>query len=404
MNVKNLTMITVLAVSYCLFSNEFFKFAAEIKQEKVSYRSRFACFLLVYLWFLIASYLELPLVLNWFVFLILLGLEVRLVFSFDFLVSYGLALFCVIMGLAVNVFFRSLASAVLRIPLRAFDNSDMATTMKSYPIFLGFMSMVLLLYGLRKIRFPEKLERMLHYKKSLVFYTRTEVIIYLFLMAQLLAYTQTGNDMGIKTWGIKSSLFSAIVLVITIIYSLRVASLHYYMERQHEIRNQLIQEKKDINNLWKLAYTDMLTGCHNRQLLNKRLEEYAGYGSTMTLAFIDINGLKTTNDQFGHMEGDRYLIDVAHILTDCITGLNIDLFRYGGDEFIMMSNTLDDNEVADLLTRANEQLIRIPAPYSRSISFGVVRGDCSDYKKMIDEADEMMYQHKLKYYEGLARA
>lgn len=196
MNVKNLIVITVLAVSYYLFSNEFFKFAAEIRQEKVSFRSRFVCFCFVYLWFLIASYLELPLVLNWFVFLIILGLEVRLVFSFDFLVSYGLALFCVIMGLAVNVFFRSLASILLNIPLRAFDNSDMATSMKSHPIFLGFMAMVLLLYVLRKIHFPEKLERMLHYKKSLIFYTRTEVIIYLFLMAQLLAYTQSGNDMA----------------------------------------------------------------------------------------------------------------------------------------------------------------------------------------------------------------
>lgn len=404
MNIKNLIMITVLAVSYYFFSNEFFKFAAEIKQEKVSYRCRFVCFFFVYLWFLTASYLELPLILNWFVFLILLGLEIRLVFAFDFLVSYGLALFCVIMGLAVNVFFRSLASILLRIPLRAFDNSDMATTMKSYPIFLGFMFMVVLLYVLRKIRFPEKLERMLHYKKSLVFYTRTEVIIYIFLMAQLLAYTQSGNDMGIKTWGIKSVLFSAVVLVITIIYSLRVASLHYYMDRQHEIRSQLIQDKKDINNLWKLAYTDMLTGCHNRQLLDKRLEEYAGYGSTMTLAFIDINGLKTTNDQYGHMEGDRYLIDVTRILADHIAGLNIDLFRYGGDEFVMMSSTLDEKEVTDLLTRASEQLVKIPAPYTRSISFGVVRGDCSEYQKLIDEADEMMYQHKLEYYEGMARA
>lgn len=404
MNVNNFIVITVLAVSYYLFSNEFFKFAAEIKQETVLYRSRFVCFFFVYLWFVVASYLELPLVLNWFIFLIILGVEVRLVFSYDRLVSYGLALFCVIMGLAVNVFFRSLVSVLLRIPLKAFDNNNLDSSMKSYPIFLGFISMVILLHVLRRIGFPQKLEQMLHYKKSLIFYTRTEVIIYLFLMVQLLAYTQSGNDMGIKTWGIKSALFSAIVLVITIIYSLRVASLHYYMERQHEIRNQLIQEKKDINNLWKLAYTDMLTGCHNRQLLNKRLEEYAGYGSPVTLAFIDINGLKTANDQYGHMEGDRYLIDVTRILTENTAGQNIDLFRYGGDEFVMMSNTLDSSQITDLLTRANQQLFKIPAPYTRSISFGVVCGNCSDYQKLIDEADEMMYQHKLKHYEDTARS
>lgn len=401
MNGRNLILITVLAVSYYFFSDQFFKFAAEIKQEKASFLSRFVCFFFVYLWFVAASYLELPLIINWFVFLIILGLEVRLVFSFDFLVSYGLALFCVIMGLAVNVFYRSFAAIVLNIPLNSFDN--LRSTMKSYPIFLGFLSMVLLLYALRQIHFPEKLKRLLHYKKSLVFYTWTEVFIYLFLMAQLLAYSHSGSDLGIKTWGIKSALFSAVLLVITILYSLRVASLHYYMDRQHEIRRQLIQEKLDINNLWKLAYTDMLTGCHNRQLLNKRLEEYAGYGSLITLAFIDINGLKAINDQYGHIEGDHYLVDVTRILTERIDGLNIDLFRYGGDEFVMISNTLDDKEVRNLLACINEQLLHTEAPYPRSISYGVVCGNCLEYQELIEKADEMMYRYKLKHYENMAQ-
>lgn len=402
MNGRNAVLIIILAVSYYFFSNEFFLFAAEIKKEKVSFQARFACFFFVYLWFVIASYLELPLILNWFVFLVLLGLEVHMVFSFDLLVSYGLSLFCVIMGLAVNVCFRSLTALLLMMPLEEFDN--MKSSMKSYPIFLGFVAMVFLLYALRKNHVPAKLKQMLRYRSSLVFYTWTEVVIYLFLMVQLLSYTQSGNNMGIKVWGIKSAVFSAIVLVITIIYSVRVATLHYYMDRQHEIRGRLIQEKRDINKLWALAYTDMLTGCQNRQLLNKRLEEYAGYGSQITLAFIDVNGLKTTNDQYGHMEGDHYLIDVSKILGEAIDGLNIDLFRYGGDEFVMMSNTLEENELLELLARANGRIQTASVPYARSISYGVVHGDCTEYQKLIDMADDLMYQYKLKYYENIARS
>lgn len=402
MDEKSLIQIALIAVSYYFFSNEFFKFSAEIKKETVSYRSRFVCFFIVYLWFVIASYLELPLAVNWFFFLMILGLEIHAVFSFDFLVSYGLSLFCIIMGLAVNVFFRSLASILLKIPLNTFDN--LKSTLKSYPIFLGFLVMVLLLNILRRIHFPSQLERMLRYRKSLVFYTWTEVFIYLFLMIQLLAYSQTGNDMGIKTWGIKSALFSIIVLVITIIYSLRVASIHYYMDKQHEIRSHLIQEKQDINKLWTLAYTDMLTGCSNRQLLDKRLEEYASYGSHITLAFIDVNGLKTTNDQYGHMEGDHYLTDVSRILSGIIDGHNVDLFRYGGDEFVMMSNTLNEAEITDLLARANEILKGGNETYSRSISYGVVSGDCTDYQSLITAADDKMYQYKLRHYEHMARS
>lgn len=402
MDGKALILIACIAVSYYFFSREFFQFASEIKKKEISRGTHFICFFIVFLWFLAASLLELPLVVNWLVFLILLGLEVRIVFSFDFLVSYGLALFCVIMGLAVNVFFRSAASILLKIPLYYFDN--VKYSIKSYPILLGFLVMVLFLHVLRRIHFSAQLERMLHYRKSLVFYTWSEFFIYLFLVAQLLAYTQSGNEAGIKTWGIKSALFSVFALMITIIYSLRVASLHYYMEKQHEIRSHLIQEKQDINMLWKLAYTDMLTGFHNRQLLEKRLEEYAGYGCCITLAFIDVNGLKSTNDRYGHMVGDSYLIKVTRILAQVSDGLNIDLFRYGGDEFIMLSNTRNVKEIEDLLVRANELLISEQNPdYSRSISFGIVHGDCSGYQKLIADADNLMYQYKTEHYQTMAR-
>lgn len=401
MNRYALILIIATAISYYFFSEGFFRFSSEIKKEKISYRARFVCFLIVYLWFLTASYLELPLVVNWFVFLVILGLEVHFLFSFDFMVSSGLSLFCVIMGLAVNVLFRSLASILLKVPLKAFDNE--LTTLKSYPIFLGFIFMGFLFYGLRRIHFSSQLERMLHYRKSLAFYTWTEVFIYLFLMIQLMAFSQFGNETGIKTWGIKSALFSGVVLVITIIYSLRVASLHYYMEKQHEVREQLIEEKQDINKLWRLAYTDILTGLNNRQMLDKRLEEYAGYGSYITLAFIDVNGLKVTNDQYGHIEGDRYLIEVARTISRLFEGLNIDLYRYGGDEFVTMSNTLGEEDIRMLLDKANEQLKNSPAPYSRSISFGVVRGDCMEYRKLISAADDMMYRYKVEHYEDMAR-
>lgn len=402
MNEKDLFKIVIMAVSYYLFSNEFFKFSAEIKGEKLSYQSRIICFLFIYLWFIIASYLELPLALNWFIFLLILGLELHTVFAFDFVVSYAVSMFCVIMGLAANVFFRSLISILFKLPLNVFDNT--LTTLKIYPIFLGFMFMVLLLYVLRRIHFSTQLERLLNYRKSLIFFTWTEIFIYLFLILQLLAYTQSGNEIGIKTWGIKSSLFSIFILIITNIYSLRVASLHYYMQKQHEVHDHLIQEKKDINNLWTLAYTDMLTGYNNRQLLDKRLEEYAGYGSIITLAFIDVNGLKITNDQYGHMEGDSYLISVTQVLSQVTDGLNIDLFRYGGDEFVMMSSTLSEAEVTYLLDRVNELLNNNSTPYVRSISYGVVRGNCSDYHKLIADADERMYQHKHKHYENMVRA
>lgn len=393
----------LIAGSYYLFSNEFFKFVADIKAEKIAYRVRFLSFFIVYTWFTAASIMELPLVVNWLVFCVILGLEVHVVFRYDYVVSYSVSLFCVIMGLAVNVFFRSLVAIMLKMPLSEFDQQ--ISNLKTYPILIGFVVMAVLLCVLRRRGFTSKLERMLNNRESLLFYAWTEVFIYVFLMIQLLLFTVSGDSVDIKIWGIKAALFSIITLIIANIYSLRVASLHYYMDKQHEMRVRLIQEKEDINKLWTLAFTDILTGCSNRQLLNKRLEEYAGYGGSVTLAFIDVNGLKTINDQYGHMEGDNYLFSVSKILLKVIGNRNIDLFRYGGDEFVMMSNTCCEEEITRLLEAANELLKKDDkTPYTSSISYGVVYGECMDYQKLIKTADDIMYKHKVKHYEDMVRA
>lgn len=114
----------------------------------------------------------------------------------------------------------------------------------------------------------------------------------------------------------------------------------------------------------------LLTGLNNRQLFEKRLEEYAGHGSCSTLSFMDVNGLKATNGQFGHLEG----------------------------------NGVNEQGLAAALEQANEQLESGPARYPRSISYGVVRGDCTEYPSLIAEADDQMYQYKLKHYERMARS
>lgn len=401
--VENVIQIILIAISYHLFSNEFFKFSSQIKGVKTPYKVRFLSFFIIFIWFVIASLLELPLVVNWLVFLILLGVEVHVVFHYGFLTSYALSMFCVITGLIVNVLFRSLAAVFLEVPLNLFDNTR--SPIKTIPIFFGFLVVALLIYILRRIKFTSKLEKMLQNRESLVFYARTEAYIYLFLIIQLLVFSQSGSAIGIKIWGIKSSLFSAMVLIIAIIYSLRVVSLHYYMDKQHETQKNLIQEKKDINKLWKLAFTDMLTGCSNRQLLDRRLEEYAKYGGSITLAFVDINGLKTVNDRYGHVEGDNYLISVSQAIMTVMEGSNIDLFRYGGDEFVMMSNSLSEGEIKKLLCKANELLkSKEQIRYERSISYGVVQGDAGDYRNLLIAADDCMYRFKEKYYEELLRS
>lgn len=401
MSFNDILMIIVTAASYYFFSHEFLEFVSEIKSTKVSLFMNFLSFAVIYVWFMVASYMELPLTVNWLVFLALLGIEVRYVFLFDFLTSCTLSMFCTIIGLAINLVFRSLMAIVMKLPLNVFDN--MVASIKIVPIFFGFMFMGLLFYLLRYFKYSIQLKLMLQNRKSLIFLSWIEGCIYLFLVVQLLGYSQSDNIIALKMWGIKAAIFSIIVLLITNIYGLRVASLNHFMDKQHAIHNQLIQEKKDINKLWELAYTDMLTGCNNRQLLDKRLAEYATYGGSITLSFIDLNGLKIVNDQYGHLEGDKYLIAVANILMDVFDGYNTDLFRYGGDEFVLMSNTLNEEETKQLLIKANQFIQQHESVYMKSVSYGVVQGNSSIYQELLRAADDRMYQHKMKHYKSTAR-
>lgn len=396
MSVKHIIAIIVVAVTYLFFSNQFFSFSEEIKTEKISGFSKIRNFAIVYIWFVFASVMEFPLVINWSVFLCILGVQVYSAFSFKLSESYELSLFCVILGLAVNVFCRSVMAIMLDKPLDEFDNS--LSEWKTYPIALGFFVVAVLFRVLRYKGFPTKLNLMLQDRRSFRFYFLTEMFIFLFLCVQLLTYSQSTNEMGIKMWGIKSALFAEMLLLVGIIYALRVASLHYYRNKEYANRDKLIQDKRDVNNLWSLAYTDMLTGCNNRQLLEKRLTEYARYGGDITLAFVDLNGLKKVNDQYGHIEGDCYLKKVAQILMESAKVRNIDVFRYGGDEYIMLSNALNEQEISEILKSADDTLKAQADKYPCSISYGVVHGNSDDYQKLIDEADKIMYDYKTRYY------
>lgn len=83
---------------------------------------------------------------------------------------------------------------------------------------------------------------------------------------------------------------------------------------------------------------------------------------------------------------------------------NVDLFRYGGDEFIMMSNSISVDEIKQLLKEVNMFLSKLDRQlYEKSISYGVVSGDSSDYIEMIEDADKTMYEFKKEHYEGFVR-
>lgn len=117
-----------------------------------------------------------------------------------------------------------------------------------------------------------------------------------------------------------------------------LALLAKLIARQLE-RDLLLEQLKKENIAYsRQALLDPLTGIPNRrallQELKRSLANSLRSGQALNLAFIDLDGFKSINDQYGHDEGDRFLIQIAQRLTSNVRSGDF-LARYGGDEFIV---------------------------------------------------------------------
>lgn len=149
-----------------------------------------------------------------------------------------------------------------------------------------------------------------------------------------------------------------------------------------------------------LSTTDSLTGMLNRRafedLGRDRLALAAREQSPVTLVYIDLDDLKSRNDEYGHDAGDRLIVSFAEAMTDTFRTSDL-LTRMGGDEFCcLLSNTDEDQAVAGL-ERFTAALARI-RPHPVQASMGAVttvpRPD-TRIMDLIHEADALMYTAKL---------
>ncbi len=172
----------------------------------------------------------------------------------------------------------------------------------------------------------------------------------------------------------------------------------------------LVQVVRDITERKKLEETlrnsslkDDLTGLFNRRGLLKQAAPYFDFArrqkENLLLLFIDLDGMKRINDEFGHNEGDNALINTAAILNRSFRSSDI-IARLGGDEFTVLVTDLNASK-EDAITRLNENLKAYNASETRShklaFSIGVAtlepeRMTC--FEELLEQADQAMYEQK----------
>ena len=163
--------------------------------------------------------------------------------------------------------------------------------------------------------------------------------------------------------------------------------------------SDISDSKNEIMELEVHAYRDSLTNLYNRAFGMKTLEEWLENKRRFVLVFADLDRLKYINDEFGHNEGDIYIINAAkHLLT---FPENAVICRLGGDEYMALVPDVRCDEVEELTATIYDNLSNdeylTDKEYSYSISFGFVEVDEDNTlhsSVILNNADERMYESK----------
>lgn len=161
----------------------------------------------------------------------------------------------------------------------------------------------------------------------------------------------------------------------------------------------------------RMAYTDALTGLHNRLafrgILDERLLRANGTGAGMALLFADIDNFKRVNDTLGHDAGDEVLVQCAARIRDVVelhAGAAV-VARFGGDEFVILLPVAEGGNAREAAGRLAgtlvEELRRPLVVEGRQVFLGISIGvtlfpeDASSAAMLMKNGDIAMYQAKV---------
>ncbi len=164
------------------------------------------------------------------------------------------------------------------------------------------------------------------------------------------------------------------------------------------------ERTKLLKKLEKIAITDALTGLYNSRhffaQIKTEVNRHIRYSRALSLLILDIDFFKNYNDTWGHLEGDKVLMEIGETVNSCMRSMDT-AYRYGGEEFtILLPETklqkacLVGNRIKDSI----RSVIFEPEPGTKAsvtVSLGateLAKGE--DFRSFIDRADKAMYKSK----------
>lgn len=184
-----------------------------------------------------------------------------------------------------------------------------------------------------------------------------------------------------------------------LIMASRISKLLELYELRKDLEHQLMKRTQQMEMATLKSLTDALTGLHNRDYLEKKLQELLDEGHAGALFMIDLDNFKEINDTYGHIVGDKTLQLFAEVLKNYSREDDI-ICRLAGDEFVTFYPELTEREIAakkagDIIHTFSEKMGALGYPGVVSVSIGIMLAKGGEeFTNLYNMADKSLYYVK----------
>ncbi len=201
-----------------------------------------------------------------------------------------------------------------------------------------------------------------------------------------------------------SAVVIAVAFYCLFFFNLKLINLHSFKRKSD--RADIIHKKniEKHSQVLRKLYTDPLTGCYNKLFIEQKLDEFcADKDIYFGVLYCDLVSLKAVNDNYGHKEGDRYIIGVANALNKSVRSEDF-IARVGGDEFIVLLYNIMSTELDKVVMRVLQNIEEENAKTEFTIhaNLGCIYlgedGESRDKLDILEKADKLMQENKREYY------
>lgn len=165
---------------------------------------------------------------------------------------------------------------------------------------------------------------------------------------------------------------------------------------------EIMDLKKEYN---KLLTKDPLTGAYNRRFLIERIQEELNwsfpYKEPFSLAIFDIDYFKKINDTYGHLSGDRILMELVSLAFNFLSN-RLTIGRYGGEEFCIILPSIIENEAVEICEEFREKVSKYQFHIfsGESISISISVGITTFHGEKIITIDEILQKADVALYKA----